>query len=169
MSRILIGSSNVYKNYRVSLFVNYKEYSMVRCTDIESFNAHMQNIEAAETKVVVSVLENLLDKAVTSPNKKKMAEEISDVINEYFCIIAKAAQANPGTKFVLIDPIIRPRLDWYDAALDMIKDTHKEGVTKLGVMNVSRVDVISRASQQFEKDGVHLTPAAGKIFVGSIL
>jgi hypothetical protein len=143
MSRILIGSSNVYKNYRVSLFVNYKEYSMVRCTDIESFNAHMQNIEAAETKVVVSVLENLLDKAVTSPNKKKMAEEISDVINEYFCIIAKAAQANPGTKFVLIDPILRPRLDWYDAALDMIKDTHKEGVTKLGVMNVSRVDVIS--------------------------
>jgi len=169
MSRILIGSSNVYKNYHVSCFVNYKEYSMVRCTDIESFNAHIENLEAAETKVVVSVLENLLDKAVTSPNKKKMAEEIAGVINEYFGIIAKAAKANPGTKFVLIDPILRPRLDWYDDALDMIKDTHKEGVMQLGVMNVSRVDVISRASQQFEKDGVHLTPAAGKVFVGGIL
>jgi len=169
MSRILIGSSNVYKNYRVSLFANYKEYSMVRCTTIESFEAHMGNLEASETHVVVSVLENLLDKAVTTTNKKKMADEISGVINEYFGIINKAATENPGTKFVLIDPILRPKLDWYDAALDMIKETHKEGTTKLGYDNISRVDVISRASQQFEKDGVHLTPAAGKIFVASIL
>ena len=39
----------------------------------------------------------------------------------------------------------------------------------LNVTNISRVDVISRASQQFETDQVHLTAASGKIFVESIL
>jgi hypothetical protein len=58
---------------------------------------------------------------------------------------------------------------WYNTALDMIKQTHKEGVTKIGMNNVSRLDVLPVMSQKFEKDGVHLTQAAGRAFVMSIL
>jgi hypothetical protein len=159
----------VYRNYRVSKFGGHKEYSMMRCTSIEAFEAYLDNLEANETKIVISVLENLLDKAVTSEDKKEMAEEISAAINGYFGIVEAAAKANPGTTFVLIDPILRPKLEWYDQAYDMIKETHKEGANKIGLINISRVDVISRASQQFEQDGVHLTAASGKIFVSGIL
>ena len=37
------------------------------------------------------------------------------------------------------------------------------------MLNISRVDVISRMNQQFEGDGVHLTNESGKIFVERIL
>jgi len=142
---------------------------MSRCTNYETFEAQMENLEPTETKVVISVLENLLDKAVTSTDKMEMAEEISTLINSYFAVIESAARANPGSRFVLIDPILRPKLLWYEETYDMIKETHKEGSNKVGLTNVSRVDVISRASQQFEQDGVHLTKASGKIFVKGIL
>jgi hypothetical protein len=142
---------------------------MVRCTNFESFEAHLENLEANETKVVISVLENLIDKAVTTSDKKEMSEEIATAFNSYYAVVEAAAQANPGTTFVLVDPILRPKLEWYDSAHEMIKELHKEGANKLGLTNISRVDVISRASQQFEQDGVHLTNASGKIFVGGIL
>jgi hypothetical protein len=48
MSRVLIGSSNIYKHYRATAFPRFKEYSMVRCVDIDSFKAQIgdSNIRA---------------------------------------------------------------------------------------------------------------------------
>jgi hypothetical protein len=166
---MMIGSSNVYRNYKPEKFINFKEYKMVKCVDMESFDAHMTGIEPSVTEVVISVLENFLDRAVKSTDKMEMAEEIANAVNKYFEIVERAARANPGSKFVLVDPIMRPKLVWYDPALDMIKDTHREGTTRIGVTNVSRVDVIARLSQEFEKDGVHLTPTSGKTFVTGIM
>ena len=62
MSRILIGSSNVYRNYKASNYT-HKEYTMVRCMDLENLDAQLTNLEPNETEVVISVLENVLDKA----------------------------------------------------------------------------------------------------------
>jgi len=56
MSRILIGSSNVYRNYKAANF-KYNEYAMVRCVDLESLDAHLTNLEPNETEVVISVLD----------------------------------------------------------------------------------------------------------------
>jgi hypothetical protein len=169
MSRMLIGSSNVYRNYKPEKFINFKEYKMVKCVEMESFDAHMTSLEPSVTEVVISVLENFLDRAVKSTDKREMAEEISSAVNKYFEIVERVAMENPGSKFVLVDPIMRPKLVWYDPALDMIKDTHREGTSKIGISNVSRVDVIARLSQEFEKDGVHLTPTSGKTFVMGIM
>jgi hypothetical protein len=166
---MLIGSSNVYKFYKPEQFKKFDQYEMVRCVDIESFDAHLSSLQPTKTEVVISVLENFLDKAVKTMDKAEMAESIATAVNTYFEIIETAATTNPGTKFILIDPIMRPKLVWYDPALDMIKQTHKEGVSKIGMNNISRLDVLPVLSQKFDKDGVHLTPAAGKAFVMSIL
>ncbi len=40
---------------------------------------------------------------------------------------------------------------------------------RIGLNNVSSADVISRASQQFDPDQIHLTDASGKVFVQGIL
>ena len=169
MSRMLIGSSNVYRFYKPELYKKFDQYEMVKCVDIESFDAHMTSLLPTKTEVVISVLENFLDKAVKTTDKKEMAEAIAKAVNTYFEVIEMAATTNPGTKFVLIDPIMRPKLVWYDTALDMIKQTHKEGVKRIGMNNVSRLDVLPVMSQIFEKDGVHLTQVAGKAFITSIL
>jgi hypothetical protein len=64
---------------------------------------------------------------------------------------------------------MRPKLDWYDDMLDTMKKTHKEVFNSMKLLNTSRIDVISIASQEFEQDGVHLTKAAGRIFMDGIM
>jgi hypothetical protein len=157
MARVLIGSSNVYRNYRALAFPRYKEYSMVRCVDIESFKAQVGNLERAETEIVISVIENFIEKAVTSTDQEERMKELKKVIGTYLKAVEDAARLNPGSKFVLVEPILRPRLNWYDDLHEDIKKLHKETIRSMGVVNVFGVDVICRASQKLRSQlrGVH--------------
>jgi hypothetical protein len=165
MARVLIGSSNIYRNYRALAFPRYKEYSMVRCVDIESFKAQVGNLEPAETEIVISVVENFIEKAVTSPNQEDRMKELEAVVGTYLKAVEDAARLNPGSKFVLVEPILRPRLNWYNDLHENIKKLHKETIRSMGVVNVFGVDVICRASQNFEVDGIHLDKNSGANFV----
>lgn len=169
MSRLLIGSSNVYRHYKASAYNKFPEYSMIRCVDIDSFVAQMENLEPTETQVVVSVVENFIGKASEGKKDEERNVAIFEVIKRYLVAVEDAARKNPGTKMVLIDPILRPKLNWYDDNLEVISNEIKDIVKVMGIVNITRLDVISRASQEFEEDGVHLTKKAGRIFVESIL
>lgn len=170
MSRVLVGSSNVYKNYRVTTFKSFKEYSMVRCVNIESFDAVMDDCEDDESEVLISVLENFVDKAGKGiKDDKQRLISIEAMIKEYVGRIEAAAKKSPGSRYVLVDPILRPKLPWYDKSLDIIKNLVRKMVQATSLVNISMIESISRASQQFESDEVHLTQAAGKIFVGHML
>jgi hypothetical protein len=142
---------------------------MIRCVDFESFSAQLSGLDSSETEVIISVLENFLVKAVGTTKGEEREKAIKAAIEVYVDEIGGVAKENLGTRYVLIDPILRPKIDWYDESLDFIKKHHKDRINLLGLGNISRSDVISRASQQFDEDGVHLTPDAGKLFVGSIL
>jgi hypothetical protein len=165
MSRLLIGSSNIYRNYKAAIFSTFKEYAMVRCVDIKSFEAQMAALQPTETEVIISVIENFIETAVTSAEMEKKRTELEQIVVQYFTTIEIAAKKNPGSKFVLVEPIRRPKIGWYEDCLDELKQRHKEGIRSMGVVNVFGVDVICRASQQFEKDGFHLTKNSGAIFV----
>jgi hypothetical protein len=90
MSRILIGSSNVYRNYKAA---NYKhnEYTMVRCVDLESLIAHLTNLEPNKTEVVISVLENILDKAASKGTVEEREQAINTVIKTFLGVVEDAA------------------------------------------------------------------------------
>jgi hypothetical protein len=169
MSRLLIGSSNVYRHYRATSFKDYNDYAMVRCVTIESLDAHLSNLAPTQTEIVVSVLENLLEQAGVSDDPEKKSEELDNITNEMLKMVEDAAAKNPGTKIVLVEPIQRPKVKWFDSQIDKIKKTQKDGIKNMKVVNVFSVDVISRASQQFEGDGVHLTKSSGRILVEGIL
>jgi hypothetical protein len=64
MDRVLIGSSNVYRFYRPELYKDFKTYNVARCTDITTFKAIMDNLGEEESGVVVSVLENFLERSI---------------------------------------------------------------------------------------------------------
>ena len=169
MSRILIGSSNVYRHYRAAKFAKFPSYIMVRCVNLESFIAHVDSIDSEHTEVVVSVLENFVAKAGEIGDEDQRKRAIFAVIQEYLTTIETAAKKNPGTKFFLIDPILRPKVEWYDTIVEIICKEVREVISTSGLQNVSRCDVMPRASQQFEEDGVHLTDASGRIFVEGML
>ena len=60
MSRILIGSSNVYRFYSAEKYSSYKPYNLVRCVNIETYRARMGCIDPKEKLIIVSVLEKFL-------------------------------------------------------------------------------------------------------------
>jgi hypothetical protein len=94
---------------------------------------------------------------------------LAGITKDFLKMVKDAAVKNPGTKFVLVEPILRPKVDWFDDEVDKIKKIQKDEIKRMKVINVFSVDVISRASQQFEKDGVHLTRDSGSAFVEAIL
>jgi hypothetical protein len=159
----------VYRHYRAGAFSKYQEYSMVRCVEIEKFTTLMENLEPTETEVVISVIENFIDKACENKKPEERNEAIFNTIKKYLVVVENAAMKNVGSKFILVDPILRPKLIWYDAVLDTIKKEIKDVIGSTGLGNISRADVISRASQEFDADGVHLTKQAGQVFLDSML
>jgi hypothetical protein len=169
MSRLLIGSSNIYRFYRANAFKSFGEYAMIRCVDFDSLSAQLTNLEPSETEVTISVLENLLIKAAANLEGQDREDALVATVESVVEEVAEAARQHKDTKFVLIDPILRPKYEWYEATLDVVRKRHKESIQATGLTNLYRVDVISRASQQFKQDGVHLTKAAGRVFIDAIL
>jgi hypothetical protein len=80
MSRILIGSSNVYRHYRASAYKKYPECAMIRCVDFESFSAQLVGLDSCETEVIISVLENFLVKAVGAAKGEEREKAIKAAI-----------------------------------------------------------------------------------------
>jgi hypothetical protein len=170
MSRLIIGSSNIYRNYVAAKFKKYGEYSVIRCTDISNFEANMAGLEATDKEVIISVIENFIEKAgrgIESQDEKEAA--IESAMIEYIRIIKEAATRLSGSRMIIIEPILRPSLDWYEASYDEIRKFVAEGTKKLNLDNITTIGAISRASQIFNKDGVHLTEDAGEVFLESIL
>jgi len=170
MSRLIIGSSNVYCNYSAAKFKKYGDYSVIRCTDIDNFDANMASLEDTDKEVIVSVIENFVDKAGRAAESGEVQDlSVELVMTKYLRIIKDTATRLDKSKFVIIEPIQRPNLKWYEDGHDVIRKFVSDGVRKANLNNITSVLAISRASQTFEQDGVHLTGVAGIIFVEGIL
>ena len=69
----------------------------------------------------------------------------------------------------MVKPILRPSQTWYTDNFEKICDFFDVGINTLGFNNITKLDAVSRMAQQFIDDGVHLTPAAGRMVVDAIL
>ncbi len=128
---------------------------MIRCTNINSFVAHIDGIDTNQIEVVTSAMENFIDKAGEVNDEDLRKRVIFEVIKRYLTSVEEVERKKPGTKFVLIDPILRPKLDWYDGTLDTVRKEIKDILQSLDLINLSRSDVMmSRASQPFRPDQV---------------
>ena len=74
MSRLLIGSSNVYRTYKAPAFKHYPEYAMIRCVEFEILSAQLTNLDPEEKEVTISVLENFMVKAASNLEGKEREE-----------------------------------------------------------------------------------------------
>ena len=171
MARILIGSSNICRFYKPETFKDYRKYLVMKCTKIEPFKARMACLESCNTEVVISVIENFLCDAVGSDpeDEDTLNQTIESVIDNFVEIVGKTARAFPKTRFGIVKPIQRPRDKWYSDNFDELKEYYNEGLSKLGLTNITTIDPISLTSQKFETDCVHLTKDAGWLFVDGIL
>ena len=174
--RVLIGSSNVSNNYEKEVFTEYPEYHMMKCTRFNAFKAQMNLLDKENKLVVISVIENFLADAAKREESNdpdnyvtNFDEILSSAIQEYADEIKKAATRLPETTFLIVKPILRPSLNWFDLNFEEIGEDIKEKLTKINCANVSEIESLSRASQNFATDGVHLTPDSGRLFVDCLI
>ena len=170
MLRLLIGSSNVYRNYSHGDFEEYQKYKMVKCTNREVFATALDSIDEGKGKVIISVVENLLCDAVkdiTEPEAMNSALEAA--IKGYLAMVKEIAIKKPGVSFALAQPTLRPAHHWFTEGYDAFGVKIGEGIRLMNCHNVSKIEGPIKMSQIFETDGVHLTETSGKVFVNALL
>ena len=172
MSNILIASSNVYRYYKPGMVDGVRDYTVLKCTQSEIFNAAMTNLGENDKFVLISVIENFVSDAVGADSDSPDSA-IASCITEVMKVVRETAERLPNSKFGFTMPLERPALPWYQEKKEKItimvdkflKTISRE--SKIG--NVSKVDCSPILSQQFEPDMVHLTPAAAKVFLEIML
>ena len=174
--RVLIGSSNIFRFYKPADFTEVPDYHLIKCTRISAFMGQMKALEKENKLVVVSVIENFLADAAKAgeqedpENYRDNFDDIpSNAIQEYVDVVKEAATRLPETTILLVKPILRPALNWFDLNFDEICQDLKEKLAKNNFKNVGELESLSRASQFFESDEVHLTKESGRLFVDCIL
>ena len=145
--RIIIGSSNVYNFYRREDFSEYPEYHILKCTRSYAFKAQMNILEKENKLIVVSVIENFLADAARkgeSDDPDNYVTNFDDIlasaIQEYVDEIKRAATRLPETTFLIVKPILRPSLNWFDLNFEEICEEIKEKLAKIGCLNVSEIE-----------------------------
>ena len=97
MSRLLIGSSNVYRFHKLIASNDFKPYTMVCCTNQDVWNVSVDDIKMEKGEIIISVIENLICDAVLevdNPEARKII--IEDVVGSFLAQIKKCAQDKPG-------------------------------------------------------------------------
>ena len=170
MANLLMGSSNVARFYKYLVFQEFKEYQMMKCTNMDSFSALMSEIEDGANNIIVSVIENIIvDSALAAKNDDEIDGLINNSIKKVFEVIEKTSARLPDSKFCFVMPLRRPAIEWFDGKMVGIEEEIRKNIASLKTFNVTRMKNFCVSQQQFEKDGVHLTKESGLLFVETTL
>ena len=170
MARILIGSSNIYRFYEPSKYQNYNPYIMVNCTKMEVFKVKMGELGPEDKEIVISVIENFVCDAVDGVRDETVATGLyTRSVKDFMDTVRETSKRLPESRFALTQPILRPGNAWYTTKHEDLCRDFIEGVNAMKQTNVTKLDALSRSSQKFEYDGIHLTPECGSTFVGTTL
>jgi hypothetical protein len=170
IGKVLLASSNVYKFHDDKGKIS-SSYKIIKCTQAETFEAHMTHLREENKLVLISVVENFIADAVT--NRAEPDAEIVFCLKSFLKLIEDAALRLPGSKFGVAMPLQRPKHPWYQTRVEDITDKLMAGIKDMVTRNetakVAGIWCSPASSQDFEKDGVHLSVASGKIFVDAII
>lgn len=169
MARIIIGSSNVKRFYSHAKFKSYQPYKMELCTINRMFEVTMESIPD-EAKVILSVVENFLEKEITQAKDEDGKKKILTTVKKNFIeTVVRVAKLKKKAKFVLAYPLLRPGNKWMIDHDELVTREFEKAFNKQDQANISKVDCLLKGSQHFENDGVHLTRDCGETFLENLL
>ena len=94
---------------------------------------------------------------------------VNKALADFFEIVKVTAVRLPETKFVVVEPMQRPAVDWYQEGLAELTKAYSEGLANLQLINLSIVKRFDLPSQYFADDNIHLTDAMGLQFLQAIV
>jgi len=168
MARIIIGSSNVRRFYSHTKFNAYQPYKMELCTVNRMFEVTMESIPD-EARVIVSVIENFIEKEIKDKDEAGKIKSLEEVMKNFIETVVRVAKKKKDAKFVLAYPLLRPAHKWMIDNDERISREFERAFNRQDQANISKVDCLLKGSQNFEKDGVHLTNDCGQTFLDNLL
>lgn len=166
MARLLIGSSNINRFYKDSK--DQPKYKMELVTLTRAFEVSMESVSDGD-KVIISVIENFIEKAIKNVEDGARMKALALTMGTFMTTVIETSKKRPTAKFALAYPILRPANKWMTEKEDEIREEFEKVFNTDGRLNITKIDAIARASQNFERDGVHLTTEAGKGFVSNLI
>jgi hypothetical protein len=166
MARLLIGSSNINRFYKDSK--DQPKYKMELVTLTRAFEVSMEAVSDGD-KVIISVTENFIEKAIKNVDDGAKMKALALTMGTFMTTVIETSKKRPTAKFALVYPILRPANKWMTKKEDEIREEFEKVFNTDGRLNITKIDAIARASQNFERDGVHLTTESGKGFVSNLI
>jgi hypothetical protein len=157
--------------YKPEKFKEYPPYKMAKCTRMEVFKVIMDELKE-ENEIIIAVIENFICDAVrelSTPSAEAIDGAIEATIKNFMGVVGGTARRLPKARFALAQPILRPRNDWYTERYDGFCRSYVAGVNGLGLDNVSKLDAMSKMSQNFANDLVHLTIESSTSYVNGLM
>jgi hypothetical protein len=174
MANLLIGSSNITRHYKPENHKEARIYNTLKCTSAGAFKAQMVGLDKNASFVLISVIENLIADHVGGAEKIEEIEgKIGESIKGFVELLITTASRLPQTRFGVVLPLGRPALGWYHTRTEDISKylvkTLQQAAQEKKLINVAKIDCVSKVSQQFEPDQIHLTEPSAKIFMDVVL
>ena len=94
---------------------------------------------------------------------------VNKVLTDFFEVVKTTAVRLPETRFVLVEPMQRPAVEWYQDRLSEFTKMYSEGLASLQLINVSIVKRFDLPSQYFADDNIHVTDSMGMQFLQAII
>ena len=170
MKVITIGSSNVHRFMKEITIETRDLISLQKCTQMSAFKVRMEELEETDEKILISVIENFIcDKVGQEQVKEQIETKIDEALKEFVEVLGETVKRLPKSRFVVIEPMARPAVQWYTEGLKAITNEYAKRINALQLINISVIKRCDLPKQIFDQDQVHLTKDSGKQFVESIM
>ena len=165
MSTVVIGSSNLKRFYPDLEEKLRKSISMQKCCTMDTFKVRMNKLDEDDKGVVISVIENFVCEMVGEAKEEEEIEaRIKKALDEFIEVLKETATKLKMSKFVVVEPMKRPGVKWYNNKIIQITKAYVTGILNLGLINIKLISWDDLPVQTFDDMGVHLVPAAGTRF-----
>ena len=170
MSTVVIGSSNLKRFYPDLEEKLRKSISMQKCCTMDTFKVRMNELDEDDKGVVISVIENFVCEMVGEAKEEEEIEaRIKKALDEFIGVVKETATKLKMSKFVVVEPMKRPGVKWYNNKIIQITKVYVTGIRNLGLINIKLISWDDLPVQTFDDMGVHLVPAAGTRFFVAVM
>lgn len=170
MSNLLIGSSNVYRNFERAIATGCfsgRNLQLVRCTKKAFFDTCISSLTVADL-VVTSVLENFIVDGCTGVPDDEVQLFAHQQVTAHVETLMSLTVRLPGVNVIICPPMFRSNPAWYGPYLSAIHAFLAAEVARVGSRQLGVCAPFVAVPSLLEADGIHLTPSGGSRFLSHL-
>ncbi len=170
MASFFFGSSNVYRNYTKAVesgLFSGRNLQLVQCTKKAVFDSHLASLTSAGL-IVTSVLENFITDVCSDLSGDKVSLFAHQQLTAHVEALHSCVQRLPEVSVLICPPMFRATPSWFGSYLPDFLSFLTSEVSRIGSSRIRVCQPFVVLPNVLEKDGVHLSAAAGQLFLSHI-